>query len=159
MVAHVFRPAFVISETSGADLEQGLSELFGNPPSLIVSSPSTVNYLVRSGTATLGFGQLVYRSEGSGCFSGFWIHGIYISPSYRRMGIGNELVRTIVSRARDLGAGEVFIQVSMANRSAVRMYERAGFRNHPGMSGEMEKHLDTLFQQTGVRSVIMSLLL
>jgi len=124
------------------------------------SSPyDVVDYIVQVHDHTIGYGQLVHRSEDAGCFQGFWIHGIYVKPLYRRMGLANTLISALVKHARERKANEIFIQVFESNTSAKRMYERAGFQYLSEYSPELKEYLDTVYKETRKRAVIMHLLI
>lgn len=154
-VSHSARATIVVRETSGSDLEEGLDRLFGHQPrSHSRPAGPQGTFLAWSGTVPVGFGQLVQR-PGEGGFSGFWIHGVYVSPSHRRMGAGARIVDALVSRARDLGAAEVYILVFLDNTPAIRMYERAGFSLVPEPPSGIQDYLDTLLSETGRRALIM----
>lgn len=157
-IAHSRKPAYVIREASGKDLEYGIAVLYGSGEKGVPrSDQSVVNCIIQSRDRTVGHGQLVHRPEKSGCFAGFWIHGVYIRPLYRRRGLGEELIRELIRHAHQRGAAEILIQVFLANRPAVRMYERAGFTPVHEYSPGLTKHLDTLLHTSGKRAIIMRL--
>ena len=51
-----------------------------------------------------------------------------VDPEMRGQGLGRELLRRSLSAFRDAGSRAVSLTVTAANREAVRLYERAGFR-------------------------------
>lgn len=51
-----------------------------------------------------------------------------VSPQYRRAGLGYELLRKSIETLRSAGAKRISLTVTTANESAVRLYERCGFR-------------------------------
>lgn len=53
---------------------------------------------------------------------------IGVAPTARGQGIGAQLLRAVVSSAAAAGAAQVTVVTQGRNTSAVRMYERAGFR-------------------------------
>ena len=53
--------------------------------------------------------------------------GIAVAPLYRRRGIGETLLRALISQARQDGFEALTLSVAVHNRSRM-MYERAGFR-------------------------------
>jgi RimJ/RimL family protein N-acetyltransferase len=58
------------------------------------------------------------------------IWGMYVSPKYRRQGLGGKLVDMAVSFARDeIKAGAVFLSVETANESAKKLYRSKGFQH------------------------------
>jgi RimJ/RimL family protein N-acetyltransferase len=55
--------------------------------------------------------------------------GMYVLPSYRRQGVGSELLDAVLRYARALpGVSWVHLCVTSAAPQAQRLYERAGFR-------------------------------
>ncbi len=50
-----------------------------------------------------------------------------VIPEVRRRGIGAELLRDALGTAAAMGARAVFLEVSVANTAARRLYSRAGF--------------------------------
>ena len=53
---------------------------------------------------------------------------LYVSPGYRRRGIGRRLVETALAAAREAGARTAWLETSNVNVPGVRAYERLGFR-------------------------------
>lgn len=159
-IAHKCMPDVIVRESEGKEPGYVTEKSIKEAEKKKYSTPFFVtNYIVQFNDRSIGSGQLVHRSEESGCFKGFWIHGIYIKPLYRRMGLGKALIRAMVSNARERKAEEIFIQVFESNHSAVRMYERAGFQYLSEYCPELKEYLDTIYRETGKRAVIMHLLL
>jgi ribosomal protein S18 acetylase RimI-like enzyme len=54
--------------------------------------------------------------------------GLYVRPSFRRLGVGNALVESVVTAAR-ARAGVLLVQLTVANHNAAakRLYARHGF--------------------------------
>jgi [ribosomal protein S18]-alanine N-acetyltransferase len=52
---------------------------------------------------------------------------VSVAPEWRRQGIGDGLVRTILQRAGERGVREVFLEVRVSNEGAQKLYERYGF--------------------------------
>jgi [ribosomal protein S18]-alanine N-acetyltransferase len=50
-----------------------------------------------------------------------------VSPSVQRSGIGRILLREATTRAAEMGARTVFLEVSVANIAAYQLYYRSGF--------------------------------
>jgi ribosomal protein S18 acetylase RimI-like enzyme len=94
--------------------------------------------------ASLEFGQraaslrvLVAREEREARVAGFlagharkgalWIHGLAVDRALRRRGIGRALVREAAARARAEGLRALVLQVGVANRAAIALYDSEGF--------------------------------
>ena len=52
---------------------------------------------------------------------------ITVRPQSQGRGLGLQLLEHLMQRARQLGAGECFLEVRASNQSAYRLYERFGF--------------------------------
>ncbi|MER7111662.1 GNAT family N-acetyltransferase [Streptomyces sp. NPDC000229] len=55
------------------------------------------------------------------------IADLAVSPDHRGRGIGAGLLHRTMDRARGLGAGHVWLEVTNVNAPAIRLYRRAGF--------------------------------
>jgi GNAT superfamily N-acetyltransferase len=76
---------------------------------------------VESGSA-VGLANLGARGERT------WVGGIGVVPERRGTGIGEELMRGLFARARDLGAREMLLEVIIENEPAVALYKKLRFR-------------------------------
>jgi ribosomal protein S18 acetylase RimI-like enzyme len=59
-----------------------------------------------------------------------WVSYVGVSPETRDRGIGTMLVTWSVARQFETGANSALLMLSPANRTAVRAYEKSGFRRH-----------------------------
>lgn len=55
------------------------------------------------------------------------IYTIAVDPSARQRGIGRALVETTMTLARQEGAREIFLEVSVENQAALALYAATGF--------------------------------
>ena len=53
---------------------------------------------------------------------------IAVAPEYRRKGIGEQLVRTLISRLKDQQVTRLTLEVRVSNASAIALYEKLGFQ-------------------------------
>lgn len=67
-------------------------------------------------------------------YAGLWFDGydgqvmtVGTRPDAQGRGIGRMLLDALLDRARELGAGDVLLEVRVDNEPALRLYERAGF--------------------------------
>lgn len=67
-------------------------------------------------------------------FCAFWlvcdeihINNLAIRPGLRGQGLGSALIREVLARAEELGAGKATLEVRASNTGAQRLYERVGF--------------------------------
>jgi len=76
----------------------------------------------------------VCGGEICGCIFGVNVAGeaeilnLAVKLSYRRRGIGAELVRHLVSEWGQQGSPRVFLEVRESNAGAITLYEQLGFR-------------------------------
>jgi ribosomal-protein-alanine N-acetyltransferase len=73
---------------------------------------------------------------------------ITVHPRFQGRGLGLALLEHLMRRARELNAGECFLEVRASNQSAYRLYERYGFNEigrrrdyYPAASGGREDAL------------------
>ena len=69
------------------------------------------------------------------------IHGFFVSPEYRRMGLGAALMSTVVETARQ-SLEQLTLGVAASNRGAIGLYERFGFKQY-GIEPLAYKHAGT----------------
>lgn len=55
-----------------------------------------------------------------------WINEVGVAPSHQRRGLGQQLLRTLFARGRQLGCREAWVLTSPANGPAIRLYESVG---------------------------------
>jgi len=55
------------------------------------------------------------------------IHNIFVATAYRGRGIGRDLLNKMVLTALDKGATSLFLELSLHNHAARKLYERFGF--------------------------------
>lgn len=56
------------------------------------------------------------------------LYNIAVKEKYRRAGVGEELLKTLVSIIRSKDAENIWLEVRASNRGAIRFYEKHGFR-------------------------------
>jgi diamine N-acetyltransferase len=69
-------------------------------------------------------GYLSYQPEPDGRVK---ISKLYVLPSHQRRGFGQQLLAHLCTKARALGAAEVWLQVNKRNEHAIAAYVKAGF--------------------------------
>jgi ribosomal protein S18 acetylase RimI-like enzyme len=65
---------------------------------------------------------------------GWWITGMEVRPWYRRRGIAETMTGEAIRRLRAEGVEALCLSVRGDNTSAIRLYEKLGFRPEPGLS-------------------------
>jgi len=67
------------------------------------------------------------------------IEGVRVASSQRGQGTGEALIRWLIERAREAGAGLVQLTTNKTRDDALRFYERLGFEtSHEGMKLKLE---------------------
>ena len=56
------------------------------------------------------------------------INSLAVAPALRRQGVGSELMRAVLAKARQEGAVRATLEVRRSNEAARGLYERLGFR-------------------------------
>lgn len=98
---------------------------------LIASNQSVVlvaehaEHLVGSGYATLK-ASLEYLQHERHAYLGF----MYVQPSHRGQGIIKRILEGLMEWAREHGVNDFYLDVYAANESAIRAYEKFGFRSN-----------------------------
>ncbi len=57
-----------------------------------------------------------------------YLHNIAVSDSYRRHGIGQQLINECVHFLEQFGVEKTFLEVRISNVGAVKLYEKIGFK-------------------------------
>jgi GNAT superfamily N-acetyltransferase len=78
------------------------------------------SFLVYDGDAVVGVSGMAIRG-----YAG-WVCGFGVIPERRRRGLGREMMRAIVERARACGLRRLSLEVLVRNTPARRLYEGAG---------------------------------
>lgn len=94
-------------------------------------SEATFRGLLRRSDADLIVAEVKGQVVG---YAVFWavldqgeLGNVSVAAGWRRRGIGNQLVLTILNRARERGVREVYLEVRLTNTVAQELYRRYGF--------------------------------
>jgi len=94
--------------------------------------------IVANGEITRGhYGETRHHSE----------LGLTVLAAYRGMGIGGEMVKTLLREAKRIGLKNVDVEFLSTNQAAIHIYQKAGFREVgriPGKVCRNGKLLDSL---------------
>ena len=71
-----------------------------------------------------------------------WIHNVAVLPGWRGRGIAGRLFEEMIERCRRVSVNRLLVHARRDNASAVRAYEKAGFRfaAADGMRGEQLRY-------------------
>ena len=56
-----------------------------------------------------------------------YIQNLYVSPEYRRKGVGSSLLKEIIKRAKANGVSEIHVSTEFDNKGATEFYGKQGF--------------------------------
>lgn len=102
-------------------------------------------------------GAVVIRrfSEDVKYYSDWWIFSLLVHVRYRRLGIGEELIRLAVQKAAERGTKRVYLWVFEDNRAAINLYHKMGFQRDSilGLDEQMEEEV----RQGKKQRIIMSI--
>ena len=97
------RSVFLVAEREGA----------GDEPAALVG------FLVGDTEREIG----IYRLKEFG-----FVHDLWVEPAYRNEGLARQMVMLAVERFREIGVGQVRMDVAQGNEAARRLFEACGFR-------------------------------
>ena len=60
-----------------------------------------------------------------------------VAPEARGLGVGKALVEAAISRSRQLGYGSIYLATGQVRKTAMRLYERVGFKLIGEYSGKI----------------------
>ncbi len=121
----------------------------------LLSTPTADCFIAEEGAAAAGYAIVLYRAGASIAR----LYSIAVDPSARGRGVAQDLVNAAILAAGARGARALRLEVRASNRSALSLYQRAGFtflERRPGyyLDGEdalrLEKRLDP--REAGGRS-------
>lgn len=84
-------------------------------------------YVAKAGVALAGFVQLIRHPPQHVPYAGYWLNSHYVWTRYRRLGIGERLIRQAMAQARKDGAWELRLLVSEIDACAIGLYRKLGF--------------------------------
>lgn len=112
-----FRDFLDSEEPSNAVIEAAVSEL--------IEDPNTEFILI--GDPEVGFAQLRFRLSVWSGREDAWLEDLFVMEDARGEGLGRTLVEVAIQRARSRGCERVQLETNSENKSAVALYEGAGF--------------------------------
>lgn len=93
----------------------------------LLSSSDSAAWIAERENRMAGFAIVEWAQQISGVVA--YIATIEVLPAYRLQGVGAELLRRLEGSANAERAIAIWLHVDMENASAIRLYERLGYRN------------------------------
>jgi putative acetyltransferase len=106
-------------------LEPKERELLADPQGMILDRGGRIFLAVRDGQ-TVGCCALLVIVPGE-----FEVAKMAVTESFRRAGIGRQLLAKAIAEASALGAHRLYLETNQKLESAIRLYESMGFRHLP----------------------------
>lgn len=78
--------------------------------------------LAEDGDEIVGYGGITIAADSAD------IENIAVTESYRRSGIGGELLKALLTKAKKKGVKTAFLEVRVSNAVAMRLYLKNGFK-------------------------------
>jgi putative acetyltransferase len=99
--------------------------LLDNPREMILDRGGRIFLAVRDGQ-TVGCCALLVMAPGE-----YEVAKMAVTESYRRAGIGRQLLEKAIAEARIAGASRLYLETNRTLANAIRLYEAVGFRHLP----------------------------
>jgi GNAT superfamily N-acetyltransferase len=156
-MARQLLPGFTVTAAIIQDLK-ALQRYFGllfpeEDPAAIIRDPNASYYVARSLGTVVGFICLARHTRENHPYAGFWFYGLQVRYPWRRLGVGEELVRIAIERAAQEGAAELCCLVFTDNHAALDLYIKLGFMQV--MRPEIETSLQEEHKSSGRRRVVL----
>jgi GNAT superfamily N-acetyltransferase len=85
--------------------------------------------LARGGTGrVIGVAYVATILSAEHCGPVAWLEELYVTPDYRRRGIGTALISSVLERAQKTGIMAVDLEVDIGHDQVIPLYQRFGFR-------------------------------
>ncbi len=93
----------------------------------LLASPDAATWIAEQEARMAGFAIVEWAQQVTGIVA--YIATIEVLPEHRGRRIGADLLRRVEGSANAERAIEIWLHVDIENTAAIRLYERAGFRN------------------------------
>jgi len=88
-------------------------------------------YVAREGKRVIAMASLLYTISTAEGGKAAWFEDLVVHPDERKRGIGEALLKHVVTQARAAGITRITLLTDMQNERAQAMYRRAGFVGSP----------------------------
>tara|TARA_Y100001949_G_C15778532_1_gene239586 strand:+ start:101 stop:580 length:480 start_codon:yes stop_codon:yes gene_type:complete len=92
-----------------------------------MNNNESIIFVALIGSIPIGFTQLYPKFSSTRVTRNWILNDLYVDVEYRKLGIGEELIRTAMNFAKANGASFVELSTEVDNITAQRLYERVGF--------------------------------
>jgi GNAT superfamily N-acetyltransferase len=110
-----------------------------------------VTFVAEAGDRWVGLATGIKEPSGDPPRARFALVGMFVVPGARGQGVGSALVESVADWARERGAQRVYLSVTLTNWSAIRLYQRCGFR--PTGNRQPLDHTPAVLEMEMVREV------
>lgn len=93
----------------------------------LLASPDAATWIAEQDALMAGFAIVEWAQQVTGIVA--YIATIEVLPQHRGRRIGADLLRRVEGSANAERAIEIWLHVDIENTAAIRLYERAGYRN------------------------------
>ena len=93
----------------------------------LISASESATWIAEQGDKMTGFAIVEWAQQLSGVVA--YITTIEVLPAFRSQGVGAELLRRLEGSANAERAIAIWLHVDVENDSAIRLYERLGYKN------------------------------
>jgi [ribosomal protein S18]-alanine N-acetyltransferase len=76
-----------------------------------------------------------------------WVLGIYVKEEYRDLGIGDDLLHTLIPKLKSAGVSEIWLTVDPQNVSAIKIYRKNGFHEEKSKYEHYRRDKTVLFMR------------
>ena len=88
-------------------------------------------FVAREGKRVIAMASLLYTVSTAEGGKAAWFEDLVVHPDERKRGIGEALLKHVVTQARAVGITRITLLTDMQNERAQAMYRRAGFVGSP----------------------------
>jgi ribosomal protein S18 acetylase RimI-like enzyme len=133
-LASRLQPRFTIAIANRAER----AKFFGDAD--LADSVSSTLYVARRKQSIVGFVHLVRHPPEDFPVVGHWFSGLEVRLLWRRMGLGERLVRRVIDQAKAENASMLSCLVYEDNHAALNLYRKLGFEKAviPGLEEQLE---------------------
>lgn len=147
-----FSDAIEISDLSKHLIEFGFRSAY-TPYRIchLINNPSSNVVVARKQRTQIGFGIMTYREDSAN------LDLLATKISYRRQGVGTQVVQWLEKVASTSGAINIFVQVRKTNVAAVRFYQTLNFNVIDEVPGYYQGRETAVIMCKGIRQVLDSI--